>query len=91
MVTITLMGDLETTDGERSLACELEDALPVKQLIKQQGRTLRQVTRLLRENRVMVTINQRVASEDTPVHDGDEINLVAHDGMGTTGLGPLRY
>ena len=63
MVTITLMGDLETSDGERSLSFELEDPLSVKQLIKQQGRNLRQVTRLLRENKVMVTINRRVASE----------------------------
>ena len=91
MVTINLMGDLETMDGERSIACELEAPLSLKQLIKQQGRILRQVTRLLRENRVMVTINQRVASEDTQVHDGDEISLVAHDGMGTKGLSPSFY
>ncbi len=91
MVTITLMGELETSDGERSLACELDDPLTVKQLIQRQGRTLRQVTRLLRENKVMVTINRRVASEDTHVHDGDDVSLVAHDGMSTKGLGPSYY
>ncbi len=91
MVTITLMGDLETSDGERSMACELDDPLSVHQLIQRQGRKLRQVTRLLRENKVMVTVNQRVASEDTRVHDGDEISLVAHDGMSATGLGPSFY
>lgn len=91
MVTISLMGDLETADGERHVSCELDEPLPVKQLIKQQGRTLRQVTRLLRENKVMVTVNQRVASEDTRIHDGDEITLVAHDGMGTKGLRPSFY
>ena len=47
MITISLMGQLETADGERSLACEIEDAMPVKQLLQQQGRKLRQVTRLL--------------------------------------------
>ncbi len=91
MVTITLMGNLEASDGERNLSCELEDPLSVKQLIKQQGRKLRQVTRLLREHKVMVTVNRRVASEDTHVHDGDEISLVAHDGMGTKGLGASFY
>ncbi len=91
MVTITLMGELETSDGERSLACELDDPLTVKQLIQRQGRKLRQVTRLLRENKVMVTINRRVASEDTHVHDGDDVSLVAHDGMSTKGLGPSYY
>ena len=91
MVTITLMGELETSDGERNLACELNDPLTVKQLIQRQGRKLRQVTRLLRENKVMVTINRRVASEDTHVHDGDDVSLVAHDGMSTKGLGPSYY
>ena len=91
MVTITLMGELETSDGERSLACELDDPFTVKQLIQRQGRKLRQVTRLLRENKVMVTINRRVASEDTHVHDGDDVSLVAHDGMSTKGLGPSYY
>lgn len=91
MVTITLMGGLETSDGERNLACELDDPLTVKQLIQRQGRKLRQVTRLLRENKVMVTINRRVASEDTHVHDGDDVSLVAHDGMSTKGLGPSYY
>ena len=91
MITISLMGQLETADGERSLACEIEDAIPVKKLLQQQGRKLRQVTRLLREKRVMVTVNRRVASEDTQVYDGDEISLVAHDGMSTKGLGPSFY
>lgn len=91
MVTITLMGELETSDGERNLACELDDPLTVKQLIQRQGRQLRQVTRLLRENKVMVTINRRVASEETHVHDGDDVSLVAHDGMSTKGLGPSYY
>ncbi len=91
MINISLMGQLETADGERSLACEIEDAMPVKQLIQQQGRKLRQVTRLLREKRIMVTVNRRVASEDTQVFDGDEIRLVAHDGGSTKGLNPSSY
>jgi len=91
MIHISLMGQLETADGERSLSCEIEDAMTVKHLIQRQGRKLRQVSRLLREKRVMVTVNRRVASEDTPVYDGDEISLVAHDGMSTKGLGPSFY
>lgn len=91
MVTITLMGQLETAEGERSLACEIIESMPVKQLIQGQGRKLRQVTRLLRERKVMVTVNKRIASEDTTVHDGDEVSLVAHDGMSTKGLGPSLF
>ena len=39
----------------------------------------------------MVTVNKRIASEDTRVHDGDLVNLVAHDGMGQSGLTPSIY
>lgn len=91
MITICLMGQLETADGERTLACDVEEAIPVKKLLQSQGRKLRQVARLLREKKVMVTVNRRVASEDTHVHDGDEISLVAHDGMSTKGLGPSFF
>jgi hypothetical protein len=58
MITITLMGQLQTTDGERDLACEL------------------------------VTINKRIASEDSIVQDGDAVRFVGHDGAGGSGLAP---
>jgi molybdopterin converting factor small subunit len=88
MVTITLMGQLQTADGERDLACELSEPTSVKQLIQRQGDTLREVFQLMKEKKLMVTVNKRIASEDTRVHDGDTIKLVAHDGMGGTGLAP---
>lgn len=91
MVTISLMGDLQTADGERTLGCDIANPLSVKQLIKNQGKALRDVFQLLKEKKVMVTVNKRIASEDTTVHDGDVINLVAHDGMGRSGLTPSLY
>ena len=91
MVTITLMGQLQTEDGERTLGCELTDPISVKQLIRNQGKPLREVFQLLKEKKVMVTVNKRIASEDTQVHDGDTVNLVAHDGMGQSGLTPSLY
>jgi hypothetical protein len=42
----------------------------------------------LREKKVLVTINKKIASEDSLVQDGDAIRLVGHDGMGGSGLGP---
>lgn len=88
MITITLMGQLQSTDGESELACEVSKPLTVKQLIQQQGKPLREVFQLLKENKLMITVNQRVASEDTSIQDGDTIKLVAHDGMGGSGFGP---
>ena len=91
MVTITLMGQLQTADGERTLACEITDPVPVKRLIQLQGQTIREVFQFMKEKKVMITINKRIASEDSQVQDGDTINLVAHDGMGRSGLSPSLF
>ncbi len=88
MVTIVLTGQLQTADGERDLACEISAPLSVRQLIQRQGFQLRHLLQLIREKKVLVTINKKIASEDSMVHDGDAIRLVGHDGMGGSGLGP---
>ncbi len=88
MVTITLMGQLQAADGERDLACEVTTPITVRQLIQRQGRNLRDILQLMKEKKVLVTVNKRIASMDTVVHDGDAIKLVGHDGTGGSGLGP---
>lgn len=91
MVTITLMGDLQTPDGERALECKVDDSITLKQLIRKQGKPLREIFQLLKQKRVMVTVNRRIASETTNIYDGDEVSIVAHDGMGRSGLTPAMY
>ena len=89
MITISLMGQLQTADGERDLACEVPSPMSVRQVIQRQGIQLRHLLQLIREKKVLVTINKKIASEDSLVQDGDAIRLVGHDGMGGTGLGPI--
>ncbi len=88
MVTITLMGQLQTADGERDFACKVPEPVTVRKLVQRQGDALHEVFQLIKEKKVMVTVNKKIASEDTLVQDGDDIKLVAHDGLGGTGLGP---
>jgi len=88
MVTITLTGQLQTSDGEREFACDIAAPMSVRQLIQKQGGRLRHLLQLLREKRVLVTINRKIAGEDSLVQDGDAVRLVGHDGMGGSGLGP---
>jgi molybdopterin converting factor small subunit len=91
MVTITLMGELQTSEGERDLGCEIPESVTVKQLIRKQGKPLREIFQLLKEKKVMVTVNKRIASEETKVYDGDAVHIVAHNGMGQSGLTPSLY
>lgn len=88
MVTITLMGQLQTSDGERDFTCAVTGPTTVRQLIQRQGQRLLDVRQLLREKKLLITVNKRIASEDTQVQDGDAIKLVPHDGMGGSGLAP---
>jgi ThiS family len=88
MVTIVLTGQLQTADGERDLACDISTPQSVRHLIQRQGYQLRHLLQLIREKKVLVTINKKIASEDSMVQDGDAIRLVGHDGMGGSGLGP---
>jgi molybdopterin converting factor small subunit len=88
MVTIVLTGQLRTADGECDLACDLDRSMSVRQVIQRQGVQLRHLLQLLREKKVLVTINKKIASEDSLVQDGDAIRLIGHDGMGGSGLGP---
>jgi hypothetical protein len=90
MVTISLMGQLQTADGERDVACEMASPMTVRQLIQRQGVQLRHLLQLIREKKVLVTINKKIASDDSLVHDGDAIRLVGHDGFGGSGLGPTH-
>jgi molybdopterin converting factor small subunit len=91
MVSIVLTGQLQTADGERDLACDIDRPISVRQLIQRQGAQLRHLLQLLREKKVLVTINKRIASEDSLVQDGDAIRLIGHDGMGGSGLGPSHF
>lgn len=90
MVTIVLTGQLQTVDGERDLACEISEPMSVRRLIQKQGVQLRHLLQLLREKKILVTINKRIASEDSLVRDGDAVRLVGHDGMGGSGLAPVH-
>ena len=91
MVTITLMGQLQTEEGERDFTCDVPAPISIRQLIQRQGHSLRPVLQLLREKKVLVTVNKRIASEESMVQDGDAVRLVGHDGFGGTGLGPSLY
>src|SRR4029077_20478397 len=88
MITISLMGQLQTADGERDFACHMPSPMSVRQVIQRQGSQLRHLLQLIRAKQVLVTINKKIASEDSLVQDGDAIRLVGHDGMSGTGLGP---
>ena len=63
MITISLMGQLQTLEGERDLACEVPSPMSVRQVIQRQGIQLRHLLQLIREKKVLVTIHKKIASD----------------------------
>ena len=88
MITICFMGQLQTAVGDRVVACHIPSPMSFLQVIQRQGTQLRHILHLSRAKQVLVSINKKIASEDSVFQDGDAIRLVGHDGMGGTGLGP---
>jgi len=68
MVTIILMGQLQTDDGERDLACEVSEPVSVSQLIRRQPRLRQHVGQLMKEkklNDVLLTGGGIIPDKDT--------------------------
>ena len=90
MITISLMGQLQAADGERDLACEVPSPMSVRQVIQRQGIQLRHLLQLIREKKVLVTINKKIASEDSLVQDGDAIQAGGARRHGRNRVRPLN-
>lgn len=77
MVTIRLFGltkTLANNQGELSLA--LESGCRVKNLVATLDQMHPQLAELIHKKKVLVSVNQEIAHEDTEIRDGDEIALL---------------
>ena len=86
MVTVRLYGMtkmLAVNQGTLSLA--LHDGTQVKNLVAAIEVAYPRIGELLRNKKVLVSVNQDIAHEDLEVRDGDEIALLPPFAGGSTG------
>lgn len=78
MVTVRLFGMLksmvDTSDG--TLALELPEGSSVNDLIEMLERQHPQIWELIAKKKVVVSVNQEIAQEATPLRETDEIALL---------------
>lgn len=77
MVTVRLFGMTKTLAGNRSeLSVVLNGARQVKDLVAALDASYAEIAELIHKKKVLVSVNQEIAQEDTPVRDGDDVALL---------------
>jgi molybdopterin synthase catalytic subunit len=77
MITVRLFGMTKSLAGNQSsLSLALEKGRRVKDLIERLNAGYPQIGELIRKKRVLVSVNQEVAHEETEIQDGDEVALL---------------
>ena len=77
MVTIKLFGMTKSlVSGQSSLALALANGRQVKDLIELLNADYPMIGELIHKKKVLVSVNQEIAHEDTTIQDGDEVALL---------------
>lgn len=77
MITVKLFGSLKTlADNHAELAVSLNEGQTVNDLVAALDARYPQVGALIRQKRVLISVNQEIAHEDSEVKAGDEVALL---------------
>jgi molybdopterin synthase catalytic subunit/molybdopterin converting factor small subunit len=77
MITVKLFGLLKTLAKDQSdLSLALNSGRRVKDLVTKLETEYPQIGELIQKKRVLVSVNQEIAHEDTEIRDGDEVALL---------------
>src|SRR5436853_7770232 len=85
MVTIRLFGMTKSLAGNQgSLALALANGRQVKDLVELLNAGYPAIGELIHNKKVLVSVNEEIAHEETEIRDGDEVALLPPFAGGTT-------
>jgi molybdopterin synthase catalytic subunit len=76
MVKVRLFARLKDLAGRPEFHLEVDHPIPLKGLWGQLNQEMPQIMDWVKEKRVLVAVNQEMATDETLIHDGDEIGLM---------------
>lgn len=76
MVTVRLFARLKDLAKRETLTLSVNQPVSLKQFIETLSPSLPEVMSLVKAKRVLIAVNQEVATEETVIRDGDEIALM---------------
>ena len=73
MIDIIYFASLKAIVGKDQESLDLGPETTVRQLAEIISKTSPQMGEMIREKKVMISVNQDMADNDTIIHDGDEV------------------
>jgi molybdopterin converting factor subunit 1 len=73
MITIKYFASLRAIAEKEEDSLDIENPITIDQLSDIISKTAPKMGAIIREKKVMISVNQEMASADTIIHDGDEV------------------
>jgi len=73
MISLKYFASLKSIAGKDEDSLEIESPITIDQLSDIISKTAPKMGEIIREKKVMISVNQEMASADTVIHDGDEV------------------
>lgn len=73
MITIKYFASLRAIAEKEEESLDIENPITIDQLSDIISKTAPKMGEIIREKKVMISVNQEMASADTIIHDGDEV------------------
>ncbi len=73
MITLKYFASLRSIAGKEEESIDLGGDATVKQLGESLSKTMPQIGEMILQKKVLVSVNQDMATQDTVIRDGDEV------------------
>ena len=83
MITLKYFASLKSIAEKEEDHLDIENPLTLDQLSDIISKTTPKMGEMIREKKVLISINQEMASVDTVIHDGDEVAFLPPFSGGT--------
>ena len=73
MITVKYFASLKAIAEKEEEQIEVQSSISMDQLSDIISKTSPKMADIIRDNKIMVSVNQEMADADTVIHDGDEV------------------
>ena len=73
MITVKYFASLKAIAEKEEEQIEVQSSISMDQLSDIISKTSPKIADIIRDNKIMISVNQEMADADTVIHDGDEV------------------
>jgi sulfur-carrier protein len=73
MITVKFFASLKAIAEKEEEQIEVQSSISMDQLSDIISKTSPKMANIIRNNKIMISVNQEMADADTVIHDGDEV------------------